>query len=161
MDQGKIGAFIAELRNEKNLTQAQLGEKLGVTNKTISRWENGNYMPDLGVIQELCAVLGISANELLCARRLEEAEFKQKADDNLVESMQRIRSIRREKSIVDFLTGAGTGLVVGCLYSPESVRKTVVVFIGCAMLVVGWFRKAEYDKMLLAYLADGEKDKGR
>ena len=53
MDQIKIGKFIAALRKEKCLTQEQLGEKLGVTNKTISRWENGNYMPDVEMLSLL------------------------------------------------------------------------------------------------------------
>ena len=53
MDQVKIGKFIAKLRNENNLTQEALGEKLGVTNKTISRWENGHYLPDIEMLQLL------------------------------------------------------------------------------------------------------------
>ena len=64
MDQIKIGKFIAALRKEKGLTQEQLGEKLGVTNKTISRWENGNYMPDVEMLSLLSKEFDVSINEL-------------------------------------------------------------------------------------------------
>lgn len=102
MDQRKIGKFIAELRNEKGMTQTELGERIGVTNKTVSRWENGNYMPDISVITLLCAELDVSANELLCAQRLKDSEFKLKADDNLMETLTHIKNIKHEKSIIDF-----------------------------------------------------------
>ena len=58
MNQNQIGKFIAELRKNKHMTQAELGEKLGVTNKTVSRWENGNYMPDLSLLAQLARDLG-------------------------------------------------------------------------------------------------------
>lgn len=63
MNQKQIGIFISELRKEKNLTQLELGELLGVTNKTVSRWENGNYMPDISIIPLLCQTLEITINE--------------------------------------------------------------------------------------------------
>ena len=76
MDQIKIGKFIAELRKEKCMTQEQLGEKLGVTNKTISRWENGNYMPDVEMLSLLSKELNVTINELIIGERLETEEFK-------------------------------------------------------------------------------------
>ena len=71
MDSKKIGAFIAANRKKKGLTQEQLGEKLGVSNKTISRWENGNYMPDLSLLEPLSKELEISLNELLAGEEIE------------------------------------------------------------------------------------------
>ena len=65
MDQKKIGKFISEKRKELKLTQAQLAEKLGVTDKTVSRWENGNYMPDLSLLQQLSKELNVSINKNL------------------------------------------------------------------------------------------------
>lgn len=85
MDQKKIGCFIAELRKEKKLTQTELGELLGVTNKTVSRWETGNYMPDLAIIQRLCEELGIGLNELLSGHRLDVEMLRQQADDNILQ----------------------------------------------------------------------------
>lgn len=84
MDQIKTGKFIATLRKEKELTQEQLGEKLGVTNKTISRWENGNYMPDIEMLSLLSKEFDVSINELISGERLLIDNFKKAADNNLV-----------------------------------------------------------------------------
>ena len=84
MNPVKIGKFIAELRRKNGLTQEALGEKLGVTNKTISRWENGNYMPDIEMLQLLAREFKVSVNELLSGERLSDEDFKQKADENVI-----------------------------------------------------------------------------
>ncbi len=65
MNQEKIGNFIAAMRKEKGLTQAQLAEKLGVNNKTVSRWETGKNMPDYAILEDLTYELGITVNELI------------------------------------------------------------------------------------------------
>lgn len=83
MDQIKIGRFIASLRKTAGLTQEALGERLGVTNKTISRWENGNYMPDIEMLQLLSQEFGVSLNELLAGERIPEEEYRRKADENI------------------------------------------------------------------------------
>jgi len=85
MNQVKIGKFIASLRRGANLTQEALGEKLGVTNKTVSRWENGNYMPDIEMLTLLSKEFGVSINELLAGERLSDEEFRAKADENIAE----------------------------------------------------------------------------
>ena len=72
MDTKKIGKFISENRKRKGLTQEQLGNILGVSNKTISRWENGNYMPDLSLLIPLSETLDISLNELLNGKYITE-----------------------------------------------------------------------------------------
>ena len=85
MDQEKIGRFICTIRKQQGMTQEQLGECLGVTNKTVSRWETGKYMPDIDKLQELSAILGISINELLAGEQIEDAaDFVKKADENIV-----------------------------------------------------------------------------
>lgn len=97
MDQIKIGKFIAALRKEKGFTQEQLGEKLGVTNKTISRWENGNYMPDVEMLSLLSQEFGVTINELIIGERLETKEFKKAADDNLVTALNNSVFTLKEK----------------------------------------------------------------
>ena len=87
MDQIKTGKFIATLRKEKELTQEQLGEKLGVTNKTISRWENGNYMPDIEMLSLLSKEFDVNINELISGERFLEEDFKKAADNNLVTAL--------------------------------------------------------------------------
>lgn len=84
MDQVKVGKFIASLRREKGLTQEALGQRLGVTNKTVSRWETGAYMPDIELLVPLGEALGVSVNELLAGERLSDAQFRKQADENLV-----------------------------------------------------------------------------
>lgn len=149
MDQKQIGIFIAELRKEQGMTQAELGEKIGVTNKTVSRWETGAYMPDIGVMPRLCEVLGIRINELFSGRRLTDEIYKEEADTNLVSSLQQTKNIKREKSIIDFLCGTGTGLLLSALYSPDTVRRTVIIAVGLVMIGIGWYRKAGYDKYVI------------
>lgn len=83
MDTVKTGRFLSELRRERELTQEQLAEKLGTSNKTISRWENGNYMPPVEMLMELSEFYGVSINEILSGRRLEENETKSAAEENL------------------------------------------------------------------------------
>lgn len=84
MDQVKIGKFIAELRRKSGLTQEAWGEKIGVTNKTISRWETGNYMPDIEMLQLLSKEFKVSINELLSGERISDEAFRQKADENVI-----------------------------------------------------------------------------
>ncbi|MBR3374865.1 MAG: helix-turn-helix transcriptional regulator [Firmicutes bacterium] len=74
MDQQKIGTFISECRKEKGLTQAQFAEKLGVSDKSVSRWENGRTMPDMSLYEDICGILGVQVSELLYARRMEDQE---------------------------------------------------------------------------------------
>ena len=97
MDQIKTGKFIATLRKEKDLTQDQLGEKLGVTNKTISRWENGNYMPDIEILSLLSKEFDVSINELISGERLLLDDFKKAADSNLVMALNNSTFTLKEK----------------------------------------------------------------
>ncbi len=97
MNQIKIGKFIATLRKEKDLTQEQLGEKLGVTNKTISRWENGNYMPDIEMLSLLAKEFDVSINELISGERLLLDDFKKAADNNLVTALNNSTFTLKEK----------------------------------------------------------------
>lgn len=93
MDQIKMGKFIAALRKEKGLTQ----EKLGVTNKTVSRWENGNYMPDVEMLSLLSEEFGVSINELISGERLAAEDFKKAADSNLVTALSSSTFTLKEK----------------------------------------------------------------
>lgn len=84
MNQEKIGNFIAECRKNKKLTQEQLAEKIGVTSKSISRWENGNTMPDYSLLKDLCNELGITINELLSGKKIKESDYMIKAEENFI-----------------------------------------------------------------------------
>lgn len=97
MDQIKTGKFIATLRKEKELTQEHLGEKLGVTNKTISRWENDNYMTDIEMLSLLSKEFDVSINELISGERFLEEDFKKAADNNLVTALNNSIFTLKEK----------------------------------------------------------------
>lgn len=88
MDLIKIGNFIAELRKKQKLTQEQLGEQLGVTNKTVSRWETGTYLPPAEALLAMSELFGVSINELLSGKRLSEAEYKEAAEENLKQTVR-------------------------------------------------------------------------
>ena len=83
MNQEKIGAFLAECRKQKNLTQEQLSEILGVSSKSVSRWENGITLPDYTVLDSLCKALGISINEFYYGEKKTNMDFEQLSEQNL------------------------------------------------------------------------------
>ena len=98
MDQIKIGKFIAQCRNEKNITQEALGEKLGVTNKTISRWENGHYLPDIEMMQLLSKEFNITINELISGEKIKDSDYKEKAEKNLIVALENSSFTIKEKT---------------------------------------------------------------
>ena len=103
MNQKQIGNFIAKKRKEKNLTQMQLAEILGVSNKTVSKWENGNCMPDYSIIKPLCDELGITVSELMDG---EEKDNKpENAEDmRIMFLLRRVHSLEKQnKTIYGFL----------------------------------------------------------
>lgn len=97
MDQTKFGSFIADCRKENKLTQEQLAEKLGVSSKSISRWENGKTMPDYSVLPDLCSNLNISINELFSCKKIPDETFKTEADKNLLCALENSNINLKEK----------------------------------------------------------------
>ncbi len=87
MDQVKIGKFIAELRKNKNMTQQELGDKLNVSFKTISKWENGRGLPELSTLKPLSEELGVSINEILSGEKLEKQDYQEKFEENIVNTL--------------------------------------------------------------------------
>lgn len=88
MDQIKIGKFIAECRKKNNLTQMQLAEKLNITDRAVSKWENGKAMPDSSIMLELCNALKISVNELLIGEMIEMNKYSESVEKNLLEMVK-------------------------------------------------------------------------
>ena len=84
MNQEKIGKFIAESRKEKNMTQQELADKLGVTDRAVSHWENGRRLPDYSLLKDLSESLDISINELLAGQKLKDKDILKKADENIL-----------------------------------------------------------------------------
>lgn len=97
MDQMKTGRFIAQCRKEKGLTQFQLGEKLGVTDRAVSKWERGLSLPDASIMQDLCDTLDITINELFTGERLEHMDdYNKKMEENLLEMKKREEEKNRQ-----------------------------------------------------------------
>ena len=96
----KIGIFLSELRKENNLTQEALGEKIGVTNKTISRWENGNYISPAEMLQILSKMYDDSINEILSGERLDDEKFKTKAEENIATALENSTFGLKEKKMI-------------------------------------------------------------
>ena len=141
MDTLKIGKFIAVKRKEKNMTQEDLAKVLGVTNKTVSRWENGNYMPDLSLLKPLSEALGVSLNELLCGE--EDVDVK-KADENIsnITNYSKVVIEKIFKNIYIALMFLGLFLIISALLvtSPESSWGSIYTAVGLCMFIIGFNR---------------------
>ncbi|MDR1630793.1 MAG: helix-turn-helix domain-containing protein [Oscillospiraceae bacterium] len=139
MDQEKVGKFIAQKRKEKGLTQARLAQALGVTDKSVSKWERGKSLPDASLYLPLCAALGISVNELFVGERLEHEQKQQAYDESILEIIKIYEKLKSFKtgflglfllllgillaavpeggshsSFALFLNGVFTGMSAGC-----------------------------------------------
>lgn len=88
MDRVRIGGFIAACRRKKNISQEQLAEMLGITNKSISKWENGICLPDASLYEPLCAILDITINELFAGQQIEDEDYRRIADENLMDMLK-------------------------------------------------------------------------
>ena len=113
MDMQKIGSFLAELRKEKNLTQDELGAQIGVTNKTISRWETGNYLPPVEMLQTLGDNFGVSINEILNGERISDGNYKDISEQNIKSALTKSDSvIAKHRKIMNWVIA----VVVAALY---------------------------------------------
>lgn len=152
MDTKKIGAFIAMNRKKKGYTQEQLAEKLGVTNKTISRWENGHYMPDLSLLEPLSKELDITLNELLAGEEIVKEETMEYSEQNLIQTIDYTdEKIKNEhKKISLFIIGIGifTSLCAFTVFPSESSWSSIYSMIGLFLFIVGIFRELKFTSLL-------------
>lgn len=146
MDTQKIGKFLKELRKQSGLTQEQLGEKLGVTNKTVSRWETGNYLPPIECLKLLSDFYEISINEILAGKRLDEREYKETSEENLSAALEKRESDEKKfesRMIAIMGVTAALAIAILCLLpsgadltTTEKTREILVVILVCAMAVI-------------------------
>lgn len=97
MNQLEIGMFIVKKRKERSFTQAQLAERLGISNKTISKWETGKCMPDYGIIQPLCKELGITVSELMDGEEAEPDSIRSYDESQVLDLLKRIQNLENQK----------------------------------------------------------------
>lgn len=145
MDQIKIGKFIADCRKRKNLTQMQLAEKLNITDRAISKWENGKGMPDSSIMLDLCNTLEITVNELLSGEVIDMIDYEKKSEEMLLE-MSRKEELQNKKLMVyEFIIG-GISLVsfftiflVSIFLIEDVIYQNIVIGIGTLVFLVGIF----------------------
>ncbi len=162
MDQKRIGAFIAQCRKEKNLTQMQLAELLEITNQAVSKWENGRGMPDVSLLQPLCDVLGISLNELFSGEHISAEEYKGKAEENIsklfkekqianLKSVKYLFSICANAALLVAVIELAVGLV-GNFFNPTILEPMLINVSVWLILFLASMSKLTYDKKKLKKL---------
>ena len=156
MDQIKIGKFIASCRREQGMTQAALAEKLGISDRAVSKWETGKSMPDSGIMLELCEILKINVNELLSGERIMEQSYDVRAEKNLIEMKRQLEEKNRQLLRIEIAVGipavaAALAIVALAAYveMPVWLRITLIVFAAVmfftvTLIAVGIEQKAGY-----------------
>ncbi len=156
MNQEKIGKFIAKCRKDKKMTQSELAERLGVTDKSIGNWENGRNMPDLSLFKPLCDELDISINELLSGERLKKEEYQEKFEENIINtidySTKKINIIRNNLGIVLLVLGVLISFIAMTTLASESSWGSVYSVLGAMISLIGvskLTKNYKYSKRLL------------
>ena len=115
MNQTAIGGYIARKRKEQNLTQEQLAERLGVSNKTVSKWENGKCMPDYSIIQKLCETLHVTLPELMDGEDAAVSSVRVYDDEQILDLLRRTQELERQRGILYGLVLIVLGIASGAL----------------------------------------------
>lgn len=142
MDQSKIGRFIGEVRKEKSYTQRQLADILGISDKTVSKWETGNGLPEVSLMLPLCEALQISVNELLSGERLSDADYKRKAEENIMDLMEEIRENKKKvilSVVVVFITllAAITILFIATEHDGVGTAERIILIVIGVIVMIG------------------------
>ena len=142
MDQIKIGSFIAERRKLKSLTQAQLAEKLNITDRAVSKWERGRSLPDAAIMLELCEILDITVNDLLCGEVVVMEKYDKEMEKNLLEMAKEKEIADKHLLTVEIVMGVVSvgimlGLCIFAAYAPmEEWLRIVLIIIGFIPILV-------------------------
>ncbi len=157
MDQVKIGKLISECRKSVNLTQMQLAEKLGITDRAVSKWETGKAMPDTSIMLELCDVLGISVNELLSGEKINMENNNQKNEQLLLDMAKELE--RKNKTIwssmwaimIVSIIALLAGLFIAAFLIPEGVWQLVTILGVCVVFLIPCFYALKLEVSVGAY----------
>lgn len=144
MDQVKIGKFIAERRKEVNLTQMELAEMLGVTDRAVSKWETGRSMPDSSIMLSLCALLKITVNELLLGRVVSMENYNKEIENSLIEMVKQKEEADKSLLTLEWVIGILSvailliPIIIGALLEIEEWKRVVICFSGFIPCIVGF-----------------------
>ena len=142
MDQIKIGKFIAECRKKKNLTQAQLAEKLNITDRAISKWETGKAMPDSNIMLDLCYILGINVNELLCGEMIDTEQKDEQLNElifQMAKNEERYHKRLRHSAYVIVATSLAALICLMTLISlliPECGFQDFLIIVSVILFII-------------------------
>ncbi len=131
MDQIKVGKFIALCRKEQGMTQSALAEKLGISDRAVSKWETGKSMPDSGIMLELCDYLKINVNELLSGEKIMAKSYDKRAEENLLAMKRELEEKNRQMLRTEYL-----------ITFPAVLAGLVLVFVACYVSMPMWLRIA-------------------
>ena len=156
MNQDKIGKFILECRKAKKLTQSELAEKLGVTDKSISNWENGRNMPDLSLFKPLCEILDITINDLISGEKVTKDKYQAKLEENIISTIDYTNKKMSEKNyligIILIVFGIIVAITALTIFPSESSWGSIYSVLGGIVSLIGisrFSKKLNYAKRLL------------
>ena len=143
MNQVKIGKFIASKRKEQSLTQLQLAEKLGITDRAVSKWETGKSLPDASLMPELCKLLKITINDLLCGEVVSVENYNEKAEKALLEMVKKEEMQNKKLMMYENVIGFGSTIsfliqvLVAVFFVKNTTAQIILFVLAFAFLIVG------------------------
>ena len=156
MNQEKIGRFIANCRKQRKMTQSELGEKLGVTEKSVSNWENGRNMPDLSLFKPLCNELNITLNDLLSGEKVTEKEYREKLEENIINTIDYTnKKLENRNNFIGFILitfGILISVSAIAIFPSESSWGSIYSVFGAIVSLIGvsrFTRRLTHPKRLL------------
>ncbi len=156
MNQEVIGKFIADCRKKKKFTQSELAEKLGITDRAISNWENGKNMPDLSLFKPLCEILDITINELLSGERLSKENYQEKLEENIVNtidySTKKISKYSGAISLIIIIFGLFISISAIMIFPSESSWGSIYSLFGIIIFMFGMVRIISVSKWYKKFL---------
>ena len=157
MNQIKIGEFISSQRRKNNLTQAALAEKLGITDRAVSKWERGKGLPDASLMLDLCEILGITVNELLHGEKISMENNNQKNEQLLLEMAKELEKKNKTlwSSMWVIMTVSITALIAGLFITtfliPDGVWQLVAILGICVVFLIPCFYALKLEVSVGAY----------
>jgi transcriptional regulator with XRE-family HTH domain len=160
MDQIKIGRFIADRRKKANLTQMQLAEKLNITDRAISKWENGKSLPDSSIMLELCDVLGISVNDLLSGEVVTMENYNKEIEKNLLDMIRQKEQADKRLAAAEVFIGITATIVllalvfVAAFVQMETWLKIALIVSGFILFLAGCFYALRLEQVAGYYMCE-------
>ncbi len=142
MNQIKTGAFIAAMRKEKNLTQRELADRLYISDKTVSKWETGKGLPEVSLMLPLCGILGITVNELLTGEKLIDSEYKEKAEETILNLVKEKEESKKNIwlsviTIIVTIISAVTIVMMSGIFEMQEWQRILLIVIALIDIIGG------------------------